>query len=99
MPSILYLQSTITSYKSQRDEQITIVSQLGQSVVCRASFVRLCDLTTVPYRHRERCSTGLHPGSFVILHLRRENNERSVGQLGGTNRHRRKSGNEFEIRG
>ena len=41
MPRILYLQSTITSYKSQRDEQITIVSKLGESVVCRASLVRL----------------------------------------------------------
>ena len=33
-------------------------------------------------RHREKCATGLglHPVSFVIQHLHRENNDRSLGQ-------------------
>ena len=50
-------------------------------------------------RHRERCSTGLHPVSFVIQHLRRENNEISFRQMGRRNLHRRKKCNEFDIHG
>ena len=33
-------------------------------------------------RHRESCATGLHPVSFVIQHIRSENNEGSFGQIG-----------------
>ena len=44
-------------------------------------------------RHRERWATCLHPVFFDIPHLDRANNERT------TNRHRRKSCNECELRG
>ena len=49
-------------------------------------------------RYRERCETGLHPVSFAIQHIRREYNERCLGQMGGRGRHRRKGDNESEIR-
>ena len=64
-------------------------SESSQNRVWRDGIVRL----------RERCATGLHPISFVIQPLGRDNNERSIVQMGRRNRHRRKSGNEFEIHG
>ena len=41
---------------------------------------------------------GCNPVSFVIQHIRREYNERCLGQMGGRGRHRRKGDNESEIR-